>query len=558
MPKSIQPFIVAFVILAASATAPSARGQCQEWDPTIATGSAVDAPIEVIATLDGGTGITLIAGGHFTTIGGMAAPGIAMRFSNGWLPLGQVLAQGPVEAVYALASFDSGAGPELYAGGDFVPPPPLPSHVARWDGTSWNAVGETLSDPSGASTVYALAPGHLGGAPGLFVGGSFTMAGNFGMNHVARWDGGSWNALGFGVDGTVVALQMFDDGSGPALYVGGVFMNAGGLPARGIAKWDGVDWSPVGGSVDGDVKSFAVFDDGNGAALYAGGSFVHAGGVQVNHVARWDGTHWTALAGGVTHPNMTPTVETLKVADDGTGPALFAGGLFESAGGTAAAHIARWDGTAWSALGEGTDGTVKRLTAWNDGAAGGPDLYATGTFTTAGGLAANPIAEWRGCDAGTPFCVADGVDIHCPCGNDGQHGHGCENSATTGGAFLHATRDLGLDSAVLTASGETPTALSIFLQGSVQIDGALAFGDGRRCTGGMMKRLYVKHAVGGVVTAPEAGDPSIPDRSTSLGDPIPTGATRAYQVYYRDPSPTFCPSPPGGTFNISNGILLTW
>ena len=558
MSKSIQPFVLAFVILAASATAPSARGQCQEWDPTIAAGSAVDAPLEVIATLDDGDGLGLIVGGHFTTIGGIAAEGVAKRFGGGWVPIGHGLIQGPVEAVYALATFDPGSGPALYAGGDFASPPPLPSRIARWDGTAWNAVGDTLYDPSGSSTVYALLSAHYSGAPSLYVGGSFTMAGNFGMNHVARWDGGTWNALGFGTDDTVVALQMFDDGTGPKLYVGGVFVNAGGMPARGIAKWDGIDWSPVGGSVDGDVKSLAIFDDGHGPALYAGGSFAHAGGVLVNHVARWDGTHWAALAGGVSHPNMTPSVETLKVADDGTGPALFAGGLFESAGGTPALHIARWDGTAWSALGGGTDGSVRRLTSWNDGGAGGPDLYAVGNFTTAGGQAANPIAEWRGCDAGTPFCVADGVDIHCPCGNDGQHGHGCENSATTGGAYLHATRDLGLDSAVLTVSGETPTALSIFLQGVSQIDGALAFGDGRRCTAGALKRLYVKNAVGGVVTAPETGDPSIPDQSAFLGDPIPAGATRYYQVYYRDPNPTFCPSPAGSTFNISNGLILTW
>jgi len=293
-------------------------------------------------------------------------------------------------------------------------------------------------------------------------------------------------------------------------------------------------------------------------ALYAAGQFLHAGGVLVNHIARWNGAHWTALAGGVGHPNMTPAVETLHVADDGTGPALFAGGLFRSAGGTPADYIARWDGSAWSALGTGMNNPVKQLAVWDDGSAGGPDLYATGTFTTAGGLAADPIAEWRGCDAGTPFCVADGVTIHCPCGNDGLHGHGCNNSARTGGALLRGTRDLGLDTAVLTVTGEMPTALSIVLQGATPLMGALVFGDGRRCTGGLLKRLYTKHASAGVVIAPEAGEPSIRARSAALGDTIPAGATRAYQVYYRDPDPAFCPTPPGGTFNVSNGLLLVW
>jgi hypothetical protein len=29
-------------------------------------------------------------------------------------------------------------------------------------------------------------------------------------------------------------------------------------------------------------------------------------------------------------------------------------------------------------------------------------------------------------------------------------------------------------------------------------------------------------------------------------------------VYYRDPIPTFCPNPPGGTFNVSNALRIDW
>jgi hypothetical protein len=29
-------------------------------------------------------------------------------------------------------------------------------------------------------------------------------------------------------------------------------------------------------------------------------------------------------------------------------------------------------------------------------------------------------------------------------------------------------------------------------------------------------------------------------------------------VYYRDPSLTFCPDPPGNTFNVSNGAEIFW
>jgi hypothetical protein len=84
------------------------------------------------------------------------------------------------------------------------------------------------------------------------------------------------------------------------------------------------------------------------------------------------------------------------------------------------------------------------------------------------------------------------------------------------------------------------------------------FGDGLRCVGGSLKRLYSKPASAGVVYAPHPGDPSITARSAALGDPIPSGGTRYYMTYYRDPSATFCASPPGGTFNASNAISIVW
>jgi hypothetical protein len=60
------------------------------------------------------------------------------------------------------------------------------------------------------------------------------------------------------------------------------------------------------------------------------------------------------------------------------------------------------------------------------------------------------------------------------------------------------------------------------------------------------------------VSFPDDLDPSISARSAALGAPIPVAATRNYQVYYRDPNPGFCPTPPGSTFNISNAVAIFW
>jgi len=87
-----------------------------------------------------------------------------------------------------------------------------------------------------------------------------------------------------------------------------------------------------------DVRALAVFDDGSGPALYAGGSFTRAGGGAANGIARWDGSGWSALGSGVGPSGRI--VDALTVFDDGSGPALCVGGSFTLAGGATAFRIA--------------------------------------------------------------------------------------------------------------------------------------------------------------------------------------------------------------------------
>ena len=74
------------------------------------------------------------------------------------------------------------------------------------------------------------------------------------------------------------------------------------------------------------------------------------------------------------------------VHDDGTGPALYAGGEFTSG-------VLRWDGISWKTLATGVNGPVYALGEFDDGT--GNALYAAGQFSVAGGLAASNIARWR-------------------------------------------------------------------------------------------------------------------------------------------------------------------
>src|SRR5438445_2203855 len=83
----------------------------------------------------------------------------------------------------------------------------------------------------------------------LYAGGNFTTAGGSTANSIAKWNGGSWSALGSpvtGMNNEVVALAV----SGSDLYAGGVFTTAGGSAANSIDRWNGRSWSALGSGMD--------------------------------------------------------------------------------------------------------------------------------------------------------------------------------------------------------------------------------------------------------------------------------------------------------------------
>ena len=94
--------------------------------------------------------------------------------------------------------------------------------------------------------------------------------------------------------------------------------------------------------------------------------------------------NWLALGSG-----MNGTVNALAMS----GNTLYAGGSFTNAGGNAANYIAQWNGSSWSPLGSGMGGLYPCVYAL---AMSGGALYAGGQFTTAGGNAAKYIAQWNG------------------------------------------------------------------------------------------------------------------------------------------------------------------
>jgi hypothetical protein len=253
-----------------------------------AVGGGTDGFVYALTVYDDGAGPALYAAGSFGSAGGVTASWIAKWDGSSWSPLGSGLSGGFTGA-RALAVHDDGSGPSLFVGGDFTRAGGASANrVAKWDGATWSR----LDYYSFGDTVYALAVYDDGTGPKLFAGGRFTDF--YGAPLIAKWDGSTWQPLNSpftGLDGNYVrALSVYNDGQGAALYVGGSFWSAGYVWASNVARWNGASWSALGSPTNGvnsSVYALASYDSGGGPGLFLGGPFTTAGGMASNRIARW-------------------------------------------------------------------------------------------------------------------------------------------------------------------------------------------------------------------------------------------------------------------------------
>ncbi|MFO0874158.1 MAG: immunoglobulin domain-containing protein [Phycisphaerales bacterium] len=384
--------IVALALAAGPFVESSANpGDCEpHWRRGLDARIGATTFITSMRVVDLGDGPRLVVGGIFSAIGDAACQGIAMFDGTEWHALGSGFGgqASPPPFAQALVQFDDGSGPVLVAGGLFTSAGGVgTAHIAQWNGASWSQVGAGFD-----KQVRALAVGDLGDGPRLFAGGLFTTSGATPVSRIAEWDGRAWAPLGSGVNSNVYCAAVADLGDGPALYVGGFFTSAGEIGASKIAKWDGRAWSALGemsGGANSSVEAMVVWDDGRGPALYVGGNFTTVDGMPALHVARWDGKNWSAVG-----PGLNNEVNALAVFDDGRGALLVAGGGFKVGDGAWPYTVARFDGTAWTPLGAGQNGYTVALASFPEN--GLATLYAGGTFRAADGAPVDCIAKWHG------------------------------------------------------------------------------------------------------------------------------------------------------------------
>ena len=585
----------------------------------------------------------LYVSGGFKLAGGKPAHGFGRWDGAAW----DCTQNGLEEKGRAIASVDlDGAGPDapsLYVGGEFLYAHDVPaSGIARFDGTSWHALGSGLSGSGGfRPSVEAIAEFDEDGSgpnpPRLFATGWIGLAGGTSVSNIARWDGIAWSDVGGGINGQGLALAVFDeDGGGPgapALFVGGWFSDAGGTPVSNIARWNGTSWSAVGGGAGSTVTVLHVADLGTGPSLYVGGFFSSPGA----RIARWNGTSWSTLGTGLNGGIGGPAVYSIHAADlDGAGPApklLYVGGRFATAGAASSKSVAAWNGTSWSGLGAGVgdgSGFVYSLAAFDPTGSGGasdlwaggaflhdfgggtfnwnllrwngtswvdapsllgiggfigaeamtvfdedgigpvrPGLYVTGDFTTLDGVSSERMALLR-CESSAPptdFCFpGTGGVIGCPCGQPANPAGGCANfgATATSGAVLAASGSASLasDTILLTTSNHrtAPAAgiLNVFFTGQGALTSGTASNAGVRCVNTSLKRLYTGNTASGMLVKPSVGNPSVSARSAALGVAITPGETRHYFNVYRDSGAATPCGSTAATTNLTNGTSISW
>jgi hypothetical protein len=141
--------------------------------------------------------------------------------------------------------------------------------------------------------------------------------------------------------------------------------------APGDAYWSGLfTRNGLTGSPDDSWYVYALARDDAGN-IYAGGQFTLASGVTARRVAKWDGSAWAALGSGIDDGEVNALLW------DASG-SLYAGGSFDAIGGVSISGLARWDGAGWHPVGNGTNGTVNALAMDPAG-----NLYVAGDFTQA-------------------------------------------------------------------------------------------------------------------------------------------------------------------------------
>jgi hypothetical protein len=138
------------------------------------------------------------------------------------------------------------------------------SGIARWNGSSWFALGGGASaSGQGLSSNYSVPLGMAVINTDLFVAGGISTANNSESEHVAvngiaKWNGSSWSALGSGLVSPPYIYGAALAATATHLYVGSAFTYAGGNITANFGRYRLCPAAPPAVSITGPPSGFVV------------------------------------------------------------------------------------------------------------------------------------------------------------------------------------------------------------------------------------------------------------------------------------------------------------
>ena len=283
---------------------------------------------------------------------------VSISFAQSFTNLGSGLIGYP-RTLYA----DTSSG-ILYVGGNFMDAGGVPvQHIAKWDGLTWDSIGGSIfwavkDIEKFKDTIYAVSD-----LPG----------------GVQKWDGTIWKDIGNTVGSSTFGLFATDS----ILYISGWFDTIGGINTRYMAYYNG-------NNLLSSPSSFA--DPGWGAYnsiiynndLFIAGNFENTQNPSISDMTYLHNSTWLPIGNGI--QSSFGTVNCFTIFQN----KLVIGGTFQTSWGDPGNSIMMWDGTNLTQLGSGLNGDVFDMVVYNN------ELYVGGSISSTSGVYGSCLQKWNG------------------------------------------------------------------------------------------------------------------------------------------------------------------
>jgi hypothetical protein len=264
---------------------------------------------------------------------------VAKWDGNTWTELGT--GNAALNANNQINTITTDSSGNVYAAGDFEDELGK-SYVAKWNGSTWTELGSGINALAANNHILSVVVDQF---ENVYAAGEFTDS-NYYYHYVAKWDGSTWTALGnLNANGTIRALAIDALGN---VYAAGGFKDS--LGKCYVAKWDGNSWEHLGSGINSNlgnnsfISRLVIDPIGN---IYVTGYITDTN--NVSYVAKLNGNTWVPLENASTPLSTLGGIYGLTIGRNNHVC------VAEFSVNSGRAHVAEWEGNSWHELDTGAN-----------------------------------------------------------------------------------------------------------------------------------------------------------------------------------------------------------